>query len=82
MIHIGIVLDIQCLLCAKENKMAKSKGIKQLRDENTAYRNALKEISVWNETDDNDLKVCRMQWRGCVAIATEILARNNFNGEK
>lgn len=41
--------------------------------ERDRLRRALEEISTWNEVDDADLDVCRMQWRGCVAIARAAL---------
>lgn len=47
--------------------------MEELRAERDRLRRALEEISTWNEVDDADLDVCRMQWRGCVAIARAAL---------
>ena len=36
---------------------------------------ALEEIARWSEEDDENLDTCRMQWRGCVAIARTTIAK-------
>lgn len=42
---------------------------------------ALREITTWNEEDDKDLETCRMQWRGCVAVAKMALAAHKKIGQ-
>lgn len=33
----------------------------------------LKEISNWSQADQDDPEICVRQWRGCVAIARQLL---------
>jgi hypothetical protein len=36
----------------------------------------LREIAVWTQQDQDDHETCAAQWRGCVAIARELLKGN------
>ena len=38
-------------------------------------KKVLTEIAQWNEQDDKDPAMCRMHWRGCVALANELLKK-------
>lgn len=53
----------------------------EIEVENKRLREALRTIAMWNERDDADLKVCRIQWRGCVAIAQAALAAAEVGDE-
>jgi hypothetical protein len=33
----------------------------------------LRQISIWNQKDQDDHDICVLQWRGCVAIARDLL---------
>lgn len=45
----------------------------RLHEINAKLTSALEEISKWNEQDNDNLEVCQMQWRGCVALARHTL---------
>ncbi len=44
-----------------------------LRKRIADLEDGLRQIAVWNQQDQDEPATCAMQWRGCVAIARELL---------
>ena len=54
---------------AKSNCSALHRRISELED-------GLSQIALWKQEDQDDHETCVLQWRGCVAIARELLKPN------
>lgn len=48
-------------------------NVAALRNRIADMENGLRQIAIWNQKDQDDHDVCALQWRGCVAIARELL---------
>ena len=56
-----------------------------LRKRIADLEHGLKQIAYWTEEDQADPEICALQWRGCVAIARELLKPNSaisLNGKE
>jgi|GEM_PF-3800473 len=61
------------LECATDNLFSERMWRESLQTDNQRLREALTEIAEWNQADEDDPDICRIQWRGCVAIARAAL---------
>lgn len=53
-----------------------------LRNRIVKLEEGLRQIAVWKQEDQDDHKTCILQWRGCVAIARELLKPNKEISQK
>jgi hypothetical protein len=47
-----------------------------LRKRIAELEEGLRQIAVWKQEDQDNYEICVLQWRGCVAIASELLKPN------
>jgi hypothetical protein len=48
-----------------------------LRKRIAELEEGLRQIAVWKQEDQDNYEICMLQWRGCVAIARELLKLND-----
>jgi hypothetical protein len=56
-----------------KNQMEELTGLRARINE---LEEGLRQIAVWRQEDQDDPEICVMQWRGCVAIARELLKKS------
>jgi hypothetical protein len=55
---------------------AQQAEIERLRARVDKLESGLRLIAVWSQEEQDDRDICVLQWRGCVAIARELLKSN------
>jgi len=54
-----------------------SNSVKALKTRIAELENGLRNIAIWKQEYQDDHDVCVLQWRGCVAIARNLLGYSN-----